>query len=218
MEDRSGKVTNKIFSLDGDHLKEYTRMVTPRCKATAAGHQGTLVVTGGEDDQIRKLATTELFYSTTGQWYTTSNLPLPPSELHSVITDNTLCLLGGVNQDCIISPTVFAASLETLSSHQLKWNSQQDTPWCRSASVSMQDRHLLTVGGVKKTGSGYVYTSDIHTFNKISHSWESIGQIPSARSVTAVASVADNKIVIVGGLDDKVQYTNAVWIGSCEPQ
>ena len=28
--DRSAKVTNKIFSLDGDHLKEYTRIITPR--------------------------------------------------------------------------------------------------------------------------------------------------------------------------------------------
>ena len=42
--DRSDKVTNKIFSLDGDHLKEYTRMITPRYFATAASHQGTLII------------------------------------------------------------------------------------------------------------------------------------------------------------------------------
>ena len=55
-------------------------------------------------------------------------------------------------------------------------------------------------------------------FNKVSHSWEVIGQIPSARIVTAAVSVADNKIVVVGVYDDKSQYTNTVWIGSCEPQ
>ena len=216
-EDRSYKVTNKIFSLDGDHLKEYTRMITPRYWATAAGYQGTLIITGGKDDQHRTLATTELFDSTTRQWYTTSDLPLPHSWLHSVIVDNTLYLLGGCNQDGM-SPAVFTAPLDTLSSHQLKWSSQQDTPWCRSAPVSIQGRHLLTVGGVKKTGSDYVFTSDINMFNKVSHSWEAIGHIPSARSGPAVVSVADNKIVVVGGLDDKRNYTNTVWIGSCEPQ
>ncbi|XP_065916224.1 serine/threonine-protein kinase WNK-like isoform X2 [Dysidea avara] len=215
--DSSDKVTNKIFSLDGDHLKEYTRMITPRYYATAASHQGTLVITGGKDDQRRKLATTELFDSTTGQWYTTSDLPLPHYWLQSVIVDNTLYLLGGYNQDGM-SPAVFTAPLDTLSSHQLKWSSQQDTPWCRSAPVSIQGRHLLTVGGVKKTGSDYVLTSDINMFNKVSHSWEAIGHIPSARCGPAVVSVADNKIVVVGGCDDKYQCTNTVWIGSCEPQ
>ncbi|XP_065916222.1 uncharacterized protein [Dysidea avara] len=222
--DRSNKVTNKIFSLDGDHLKEYTRMITPRGFATAAGYQGTLIITGGRDDQHRTLATTELFDSTTkrwfstGQWYTTSDLPLPHWRLQSVIVDNTLYLLGGVNQDNKISPAVFTAPLDTLSSHQLKWSSQQDTPWCYSAPVSIQGRHLLTVGGLKKTGSDYVFTSDINMFNKVSHSWEAIGHIPSARSVPAVVSVADNKIVVVGGYDDKGQFTNTVWIGSCESQ
>ena len=71
---------------------------------------------------------------------------------------------------------------------------------------------------MKKTGSDYVLTSDINMFNKVSHSWEAIGHIPSARSGPAVVSVADNKIVVVGGCDDNGQYTNTVWIGSCEPQ
>jgi len=212
--DRSDKVTNKIFSLDGDHLKEYTRMITPRWLTTAAGHKGTMIITGGRDDQYRKLSTTELFDSNTGQWYTTSNLPLPHSGLHSVIIDNILYLLGGSKQDGM-SPVVFSAPLDTLSSHQLKWSLQQDTPWCHSVPVSIQGRHLLTVGGVKKIGSSYVCTSNIHMFNKV---WEFIGQIPSARSVPAVVSIADNKIVVVGGYDNKVHCTNTVWIGSCEPQ
>ena len=148
--DKSYKVTNKIFSLDGDHLKEYARMITPRCLATAAGHEGTLIITGGTDDQYKTLATTELFDSntkgwfSTGQWYTISNLPLPHYSLHSVIVDNTLYLLGGDNQDGV-SPAVFTVPLDTLSSHQLKWSSQQDTPWCRSAPVSIQGRHLQEV-------------------------------------------------------------------------
>ena len=215
--DRSLEVTNKIFSLDGDHLKEHTRMITPRSEATAAGHHGTLIITGGKDEQYRTLATTELFNSTNGQWYTTTDLPLPHFWLDSMIADNILYLLGGCNKGDKLSPAVFAAPLDTLSSHKLQWSSQ-DTPWCHSTPVSIQTKHLLTVCGVKKTGSDYVYTSDIYKFNKVSHSWEVIGEIPSARSGSAAVSVADNKIVVVGGYDDKRHFTNTVWIGSCEPQ
>ena len=208
--DRSNKVTNKIFSLDGDHLKEYTRMITPRCWATATGHQGTLILVGGEDDKYKKLATTELFNCTTGQWYTTTDLPSPHNGIKSVIVNNLLYLLGGTKY----SKKVFSAPLDTLTSHQVKWSSQQDTPFYCSAPVSIQDRHLLIVGGYE----GGVATRDIHIFNKVSHSWEVIGQIPSARDRPAVVSVADNKIVVVGGEDGKLQYTNTLWIGSCEPQ
>ena len=208
-EDRGNKLTNKIFLLDGDHLKEYTRMITARYQATAAGYQGTLIITGGRVNYISRLDSTELFNSTTGQWYNTGKLPSPHCRLQSVIVDNVLYLLGGHG-----NYTVYTAPLDTLSSQQLKWSSLQDTPGHSSAPVSIQGRYLLTAGGVK----GGAVSKDIHKFNKISHSWEVIGQIPSARIGPAVVSVADNKIVVVGGYDDKDHRTNTVWIGSFEPQ
>jgi len=69
--DSSNKVTNKIFSLDGNKLKEYTRMITPRYWATAAGYQGTLVITGGKDNRGKTLPTTKLYHSATRQWCNT---------------------------------------------------------------------------------------------------------------------------------------------------
>jgi len=208
--DRSNKTTNKIFSLDGDQLKEYTRMITPRCDAAAVGYQGTLIITGGKDDNYKTLATTELYHSATSQWYNTSDLPSPHWGLQSVVVDNVLYLLGGPQG----STTVFTAPLNDLTSHQLKWSTQQDTPRCLKTPVSIQGRHLLTIGGRK----GGVVTRDILMFNKVSHNWEVIGKIPSARFGSAVVSIANNKIVVIGGWDDKRQSTNTVWIGSCEPQ
>ena len=114
------------------------------------------------------------------------------------------------------STVVFTASLDTLSTHQLKWNTHQDTPWRNSAPVSVNGTHLLIVGGYKVT-EGTV-TSDIHKLNKVSHSWEAIGHIPSARSKAAAVSTADNRIIVIGGDNDKSEITNTVWIGSCEPQ
>jgi len=203
-------VTNKILSLDGNQLKEYTRMITPRCFASAAGYRGTLIIAGGKTDWRIRLATTELFDSVTQQWYNASNLPSPHYGGQPVIVDNVVYLLGGSQ----FSTKVFSAPLDYLTTHKLKWGTQQNTPWYYTTPVSIQSKHLLTIGGYRDG----VYTRDIYIFNKVSNSWEVVGQIPSARSGPAVVSVANNKIVIVGGNNDKLQKTNTVWIGSCESQ
>ena len=216
--DRSGKVTTQVFTLDAGQLKKYTKMITARSEATAAGQQGMLIITGGVDDKHKKLSSTELFDSNNGQWHKCSDLPQPHASLQSVIVDNILYLLGGNNKDGYSSPAVFTAPLDTLSTHQLKWNTHQDTPWCVSAPVSVNDTHLLIVGGYKGTGIKFIVTSDIHKLNKVSHSWEAIGHIPSARYRAAAVSTADNRVIVIGGWNDKYGVTNTVWIGSCEPQ
>ena len=214
--DKSYKRTNQILTMDAGQLKNYTKMIAARSRATATGHQGMLIITGGMDDQDKRLSSTELFDSSNGQWYMSQNLPQPHSSLKSVIVDNILYLLGGYNKDGNYSPAVFTAPLDTLSRHQLKWNTLQDTPWCRSAPVSVYGTHLLIVGGGKEIGD--THTSDVYELNKVSHSWEAIGHIPSARNRSATVSTADNRVIVIGGKNDKGEYTNTVWIGSCDPQ
>ena len=216
--DRSGKRTTQVLTLDAGQLKDYTKMITARSLATAAGHQGMLIITGGVDDKHKKLSSTELFDSNNGQWYKCSDLPQPHYLIKSVIVDNILYLLSGTDKNNCYSPAVFTAPLDTLSAHQLKWNTHQDTPWCVSAPVSVNGTHLLIVGGHKGTGGKATVTSDIHKLNKVSHSWEAIGHIPSARYRTAAVSTADNRVIVIGGRNDKDEATNTVWIGSCEPQ
>ena len=215
--DKSHKRINQILTMDAGQLKNYTKMITARSHATAIGHQGMLIITGGMDDKGKRLSSTELFDSGNGQWYVSNDLLQPHYLLQSVIVDNILYLLGGANKDGD-SPAVFTAPLNTLSRHQLKWNTLQDTPWCDFAPVSIYDTHLLIVGGKKKIGDKYTRTSDVYKLNKVSHSWEAIGHIPSARSRSATVSTADNRVIVIGGRNDKGEYTNTVWIGSCDPQ
>ena len=218
--DKSHKKTNQVFTMDAGQLKDYTKMVTARSHAMAAGHQGMLIITGGQDDNYKTLSSTELFDTNNGQWYKCSDLPLPHRCLHSVIVDNILYLLGWVNKDGDSCPAAFNAALDTLSRHQLKWNTIQDTPWCCSAPVSVNGTHLLIVGGSKKIGFGneYARTSNIYKLNKVTNSWEAIGHIPFTRSVPAAVSTADNRVIIIGGTNNRSEYTTTVWIGSCEPQ
>ena len=215
--DKSYKITNQILTMDAGQLKNYTKMITARAAATATSHQGMLIITGGWDDKYNKLSSTELFDSSNGQWYVTNDLPQPHFSLQSVIVDNILYLLGGLNKDDKLSTAVFTAPLDTLSRHQLKWNTHQDTPRCRSAPVSVYGTHLLIVGGSKQIDK-FARTSDVYKLNKVNHSWEAIGHIPSARSLSAAVSTADNRVIVIGGVNDKGELTNTVWIGSCDPQ
>ena len=216
--DKTSKRTNELLTMDAGQLKNYTKMITARSHATATGHQGMLIITGGSDDMYNKLSSTELFDSGNGQWYVTNDLPQPHSSLQSVIVDNILYLLGGSNKDGKYSPAVFTAPLDTLSRHQLKWNTHQDAPWCASAPVSVYGTHLLIVGGGKVIGDKFTRTSDVYKHNKVNHSWEAIGHIPSARNRQAAVSTADNRVIVIGGVNDKGECNNTVWIGSCDPQ
>ena len=66
-------------------------------------------------------------------------------------------------------------------------------------------------------GHQYSYSSDIYKLNKIDHDWEAIGHIPSARYLSAAVNTGGNKLIIIGGANDKfVEGTNTVWIGSYE--
>ena len=216
--DKSYMKTNQILTMDaGDagQLENYTKMITARSDATATGYRGMLIITGGEDDEGKILSSTELFDSTNGQWYVSNDLPQPRLTLKSVIVDNILYLLGGFDKDDFASPSVFTASLDTVSIHQLKWSTHQDTPWYRSTPVSVRGTDLLLLGG--RNGL-YKTTSDVYKLNKAHHSWEAIGHIPSARDGSAAVSTVDNRIIVIGGWNDRSGVTNTVWIGSCEPQ
>ena len=214
--DKSSMTTNRVLTMDTGQLKNYTKMITARSCATATGHQGMLIITGGMDDGSTSLSSTELFDSNNRQWYKCNDLPKPCYRLKSVIVNNILYVLGGFyRSDFDYSPAVFTASLDTLSRHQLKWNICKNTPFCRSTPVSVHGTHLLTVGGWKKTGDKYTRTSNVYKLNK---DWEAIGEIPLARDLAAAVSTADNKIIIIGGRNDGAEFTNTVWIGSCVPQ
>ena len=211
---KNHKTTDQILTLESVNLKNYVNMITAKSVCTAASHQGVLIITGGKDDKGIKLSSTEVFDSSTEQWYTCSDLPQPHYWLHPVIVDNTLYLLGGIDQDGKPSPSVFAAPLDTLSRHRLRWNTCQDTPRCRSVPVSVHGTHLLILGGYKRVENQVTFSSDIHKFNKANHSWEPIGHIPSKRYSLAAVSVGDDKVVIIGGENDRREYTNTVWTGS----
>jgi len=126
---KNQKFTYKILVLESGQWKDYTEMPTPRCQVTTIR---MLIVMGGCGDKV--LSTTELFVVKLG---------------------NTLYVLSGHAKTVHHSPTaVYTAPLDTLSSHQLKWQRLVETPCDNPATVGLNNKYLLAIDG-----------NDIYTLN-----------------------------------------------------
>ena len=206
------KVTNKLLTLQGGQWEDYSQMPTARCWATAVSHQSMMIVMGGLADDDHTFSTTELLYSTTGQWVKCNDLPQPLLYLQSVIVGDVLYTLGGQNADGKDSKAVNAAPLHALANHQLEWQQLADTPWEASAAVNVNNKYLLAVGGevvhdtvcVLKREKGSMITST---------SWESIGTLPKVHRGTSAVSLG-NQIIVIGGYDNKRNFHNTLTIGT----
>ena len=206
--------TNVVLSLSGGQWITYSEMPTARHSLTAVGHSSMLITVGGRA-QLKntwvRLAITELLDTTNGHWFTCRSLPVPQSQLKSAIVNNTLYLLGGLRDDKP-SPQVFAASLDNLSNHQLEWQFLSDCPCCYSAPAILYDKFLLTFGGRQAHGR----VNKVCNFNISTGSWMQIHNIPEARSFVAAVSVADNKIIVLGGTNNQGDYPIKAWVGVFE--
>ena len=219
----SGKKTEKIQTLNAaNQLKDYNSLKIARSHAMAAGYREILIVFGGKGEGNSTLSSTELLHGKTCQLYECRDRLEPRYSPKSVIVDNILYVLGGFDQHNYPSESVYTLPLDTVFIQELKWDIPSDqTPFYDSTPVSVNGTHLLIVGGYKKVQGNRTYTSNIHKpidKKRIIHNREIIGHIPLARSNSAAVCTADNRIIVIGGENDKRQITNTVWIGSCEPQ
>ena len=207
------EVVKKVLVLNAGQWKDYSEMPTARYGATAVGYHSMLIVVGGlikVEGKLTRVSTTELLDTTNGCWYTCNNLPSPHQQMKAAIMNDKLYLLGGFDKDLKPSPQLFVASLNTLSTHQLNWQSAPNTPWCLSAPVVLYNKFLLTVGGWQQSRN-----SEVHIFNPLTGQWKHLTNIPAARSAPAVVGVADS-ILVIGGVTNKNKFLNAIWIGVFE--
>ena len=191
------EVTNKLVVLESGQLRDYTQMPTARCHASAVSHQSMMIVMGGVDSAEYVLSTTELLDSNTGQWFNCDDLPRPLDALESVIVGDTLYALGGIIKDDELSDALYAAPLDALSSHRIKWQKLADTPWKASAIVNLNNKYLLAVGGYAMHDTVCVLKREKGSMI-ISTSWECIGNLPNVHVFSSAVSLA-NKIIVIGG-------------------
>ena len=210
---KNDEVVKKVLILNAEQWKDYSEMPTARYCASAVGYRSMLIVVGGVcmvEGEWTRVSTTELLDTTNGCWYTCNNLPSPHQQLKAAIMNDKLYLLSGSCKEP--SQQVFVASLDTLSTHQLNWQSAPNTPWCYSAPVVLYNKFLLTVGGLRQNTD---ITSEVNILNPLTGQWKHLTNVPAARSGTAVVGVADN-IIVIGGTTNNHKASSAVWIGVFE--
>ena len=211
---KSNEVVKEVLVLIAGQWKDYSEMPTARCYATAIGYHSMLIVAGGGimvEGKWTRVSTTELLDTTNGCWYTCNNLPSPHQQMKAIIMNDKLYLLGGFDEDLQASPQVFVASLDTLLTHQLNWQSAPNTPSLTSAPVVLYNKFLLTVGG-RKPSKLTSQTSEMFALNPKTGQWTHLTNIPVATSYPAAVSM-DDKMIVIGGMTSKnKEYSNRVWI------
>ena len=216
---KNGEIVKKVLVLNAGQWEDYSEMPIARCNATAVGYHSMLIVVGGVikvEGKWTRVSTIELLDTINGCWYTCNNLPSPHQQLKVAIMNDKLYLLGGFDKDFTLatSPQVFVASLDTLSTHQLNWQSSPNTPWCGSAPVVLYNKFLLTVGG-RQPSDISSQTREVYALSPSTGQWKHLTNIPAARSGPAVVGVADN-IIVIGGTTNNGKYYKTVWIGVVE--
>ena len=216
--------TNKVLILESGQWKDYTQIPTARVGSTAISHQSRMIVMGGNRYGNDTISTTEIFDGTTGQWFKCDDLPQVLMALQSVIVGDTLYVLGGAYADDSLSTAVYAAPLDTLSSHQLKWQQLVDTPCGGSAAVGLSNKYVLAVGGKKKItkhndqddddDTELVASNEVFTLNSTSTTWTLTTTIPVGVFNTAVLCDNNSRLVVIGGFIGDNKFTNKMWIGS----
>ena len=213
---RNDEVVKEVLVLNAGQWKVYSEMRTARYSATAVGYHSMLIVVGGGvkvRGRLTRISTTELLDTTNGCWYTCNNLPSPHQQMKAAIMNDKLYWLGGVDKDLQKpSPQVFVASLDTLSTHQLNWQSIPNTPSLTSAPVVLYNKFLLTVGG-RQLSDFTSQTSEVYALNPSTGQWTHLTNIPAARSYPAAINM-DDKMIVIGGMTSKnKEYSKRVWIG-----
>ena len=211
---KSDETVKKVLVLDAGQWKDYSEMPTARCNPTAVGYHSMLIVIGGTAivaSGLSALATAELFDPKNECWYKCNNLPLPCRQLKSAILNNILYVLGGSNESGIACSWVYSVSLDTLSTHQLNWQSAPNTPWCYSAPIVLHN-NLLSIGG-RALSDRTSQTSEVCALNPSTGQWKRLTNIPMERSVLAVVGMDDKVMVMGGATKMKGEYSNTVWIG-----
>ena len=216
---RQGNIhTNTLLSLveEGGRKKweeHFPPMPTKRSYTSVVCSGKALVVTGGEGDEDTVLTTVEVMDTETLQWSTASSLPHPLTQASATIFGDSVYLVGGRDEQGIMTKSVFTCSLNTLLQSQTmepktktpslagnhsEWHKIADLPVSTSTSVTLNGQ-LLAVGGCDSHTKA---ANNIYSYNTETNCWEVISQMHTPRSWCLAAVLLDNKLMVVGGVID----------------
>ena len=219
--------SNKLYSLKQlrqrlQWVEEFPPMPTKRCSPTSICTKRELIVAGGSFNGSY-LACVEVMNRATRQWSIAANMPCVMSHASGVICGDRLyvgggnseivhsCLLSDLLHSCqLVSPTAQQSSLNTHS----VWNRSSNLPEDieESCTLSLLCGHLLAIGGTTDINAlvGGTPSGTVYIYKRETNSWEVISQMLVARYDCFAVTLPTNKVMVVGGVTDYGEETDAV--------
>ena len=209
---RQDDVTGKVHTLKSSTqkwVKSIAPMPTARHSPAVFSLPSCLTVVGGRDQYGTHLSDVELFMPHTSQWHkTTSPAPSPLYNMTTTVIHNK-CYIAEygstkVYQLCVSLQQTTADSANT-PQVITEWTNLCDLPhsWCGLGSIN---GCLFAVGG----GWPNPITT-ILGFSPITNTWKTVGELPEPRRVCTTVLLPTGELLVMGGWDRSLSYTNKVW-------
>ena len=208
--------TNEVYTYD-ERSRNWNQTIPPMPTARYApgvlSLQSALVVAGGVTELHFSTCTTaiEIFKPDMSQWYRNDPLPTACRDISLVAIGNTCYALGGYSSGSCLNQALYASVDDLLgnavpanqtthsgsSDTQSAWKSLPNTPTYGPAAAVLAG-NLLAIGGGEISGEG-ADMKEVYTYSPSTNSWNYISDLPTPRSLTAVAVLSSTEILVIGG-------------------
>ena len=210
---RQDDVTGKVHTLNSSTQKwveSIAPMSTARSRPAVFSQPSCLTVVGGGDQHDTYLSDVEIFMPHTSQWHkTTSPAPSPLYRMTTTV----------VNNKCFITEYGSTKVYQLCVSLQQTTDSS-DTPlviteWANLYGFPHKGCGLGSINGcLLAVGGGGVFnpiTTNILGFSPITNTWKTIGELPEPRRNCTTVLLPTGELLVMGGYDGPLSYTNKVW-------
>ena len=199
--------TNKLLTLrQRKWVEEYPAMNTARSHtAVVSTSDGEYLIVIGGNGGFHRTDAVELFQVKNRKWYKLTNLPQPLSHPSATICGDQLNVIGAYanGYSCSLQPLPSSdqpiTSLLTLS-----WKPLPPLP-VRDSTAATLCGELVVIGGRRRDES---LVNSIHQL--VDGQWVEIGSMATGRYWSLVVSPSPNKIIIVGGKQNRFHTLDIV--------
>lgn len=189
----SATVTNAPTPSPFPRWQEKASMLTARKSMAVAAYENQIFAMGGETETgISDVV--EKYDLESDTWTKLSPMPVPLTEINSVVIGGLIYIPGGKTLDNQLSDT-----LHVYDPRKDQWNelAPLPKPLCGYAVVAYEGRMYLFGGW-----DGENVVNSVLEYNPIADEWQVQTPMPTARAY-AGAAIAGGKIYVVGGYDGK---------------
>ena len=206
----TNRVTNKVSTFDETSqtwTSYYPNLISARIKPGIVTHLEHVIVAGGSGSIDAKVLHNDievLDWMENFSWkHVSIILPVPMWAFIPIVYDNCLFIAGYDIALMLGSNAAYKISLASITSKQQqpnktrsRWTKITPTTYWDAAVFSISSPPVL-VGGHNEDGT--IPIADIEMYDQSTQLWNVIASLSSARSRVAVAPVASNAVVAIGG-------------------